>query len=122
MEHGEANQEGGEKVVITPRLHLSGLDETSLEFANVIQMSHDHYGFHMVLAQLPAPLVLSQEDRLAIIRDGVQARVVGRYFVSPAAVREFIEIMAAQLQRFEASYGPLPNVPDVVEEDSQDGI
>lgn len=86
-----------------PPPRFVNLDAIQPVYANYVHILPDQYAFHLIFSQIAPSVIRTDEDREAVVKDGLAAQVVSRLIVTPSALRDIIAYMSDQLDFFEAN-------------------
>ncbi len=104
MERDQTTPQDDSELDAFPPPRFVNLGEVQPEYTNYIHVLPDQFAFHVIFAQIIPPVIRNDEDRLALLKEGFSANVVGRLIVTPKALRDFIQVLSFQLEEFEASH------------------
>ena len=102
MEYPEATHKEDDDNPFPPPRFVN-LDDIQPTYANFIHVLQDQYAFHLIFGQINPPIIRTDDDRQKLLQEGLAAKVVSRLVVTPNSLRDFIDYMSVQLERFESS-------------------
>lgn len=87
---------------IRVRIHLEKYGEVPILHANYLFISHTDEGFFITFAQVHPPYLItpSKEELEELQKTGLPARVIARLMVSPAKMKEFLDVLNENYEKF----------------------
>lgn len=92
------------------QFRMEGVAQLHPEYVNVVQVNHDPYTFQLTFGRFLVSEVTTPEQREESARSGLPTHAVCNLIVAASVFRDFVEVMRQQLAVYEARFGPVPDI------------